>query len=121
MRIAIKRSKLFVVLFLFSSLLTSCITTTQTSNNYDLPVLSQDELIRPYRKLGRIKVIRETFSSNYSLTPDIKAWGLAAVRQEADKMGADAIMLMEITGRTTSYGIFPSTEYIATGYAIKFE
>ena len=121
MHIAKNRTKLFVILFLCSSILTSCITAIQTSNNYDLPVLTQDELIRPYRKLGRIIVTRETFSSDYSLTPDIRAWGLAAVRQEADKMGADAIMLMEITGRTTSYGFFPSTEYIATGYAIKFE
>jgi hypothetical protein len=86
-----------------------------------IPVLTQDELIRPYTKLGRIQVTRESYAVDYSLTPDIKAWGLAAIRQEAEKMGADAIMLPEITGQSTMYGIIPSTEYRATGYAIKFK
>lgn len=118
-------SILLAVLLLSTALLTSCVTTKQTSHNGDIPILSQDELIRPYTKLGRITVTRESFVPlyvpDYTLPPDIKAWGFAAVRQEADKMGADAIMLMEVTGRTTSFGMIPSTEYIATGFAIKFK
>lgn len=117
-------SILFVVLMLCSTMFTSCSTTKQTSNNDDLPILSQDELIRPYTILGRIQVTRESFVPkyvpDYTLSPDIKAWGLAAVRHEAEKMGADAIMLLEVTGRTNSFGIIPSTEYLATGFAIKF-
>jgi len=114
-------SELFIFLFLISSLLNSCSMTNQTSHNDGLPILSQDELIRPYTKLGRIKVSRETYGSDNALSPDIKAWGLAVVRQEAEKMGADAIMLPEVTGHSTTYGLFPSTEYIATGFAIKFK
>lgn len=85
------------------------------------PLLSQDELIRPYIKLGRIQVTRETYGSDYSMTPDIKEWGSNAVRLEAGKMGADAVMLLEVDGRTTIYGVLPSTEYRATGTAIKFK
>jgi len=112
---------LFVFLLLCTTLLSSCITTGVSGNNDGLPILSQDELIRPYTKLGRIQVTRETYGSDYSMPPDIKTWGLAVLRQEAEKMGADAIMLPEVTGRTTTYGIIPSTEYRATGFAIKFK
>jgi hypothetical protein len=112
---------LFIILLALSALLNGCSTTRQSSHNDGLPILSQDELIRPYIKLGRIQVTREVFGTDYSMSPDIKAWGLAAVRQEAEKMGADAIMLPEVTGRSTTYGIIPSTEYHATGFAIKFK
>jgi len=85
------------------------------------PLLSQDEVIRPYIKLGRVQVTRETYGSDYTMTPDIKEWGSNAVRMEAGKMGADAVMFLEITGGTTVYGILPSTEYRASGVAIKFK
>jgi len=85
------------------------------------PLLSQDEVIRPYIKLGRVQVTRETYGSDYTMTPDIKEWGSNAVRMEAGKMGADAVMFLEITGGTTVYGILPSTEYRASGIAIKFK
>ena len=116
-------NKLILLAFflIFSTLASSCSTTRQGSSGDPLPILAQDELIRPYTKLGRIQVTRETFTTDYSLTPDIKEWGISAIRQEAQKMGADAIILPEVTGRTTRYGIIPSTEYRATGYAIKFK
>ena len=86
-----------------------------------MPILSQDELIRPYIKLGRIQVTREVYGTDYAVSPDITAWGLSAVRQEAAKLGADAVMLPEVTGRTITSGILPLTEYRATGFAIKFK
>lgn len=85
------------------------------------PLLSQDELIRQYVKLGRIQVTRETYGSDYSMTPDIREWGVNAVRREAEKMGADAVTLFEVNGHTTVYGVLPSTEYRATGIAIRFK
>ena len=114
-------SILFILLIILFTILNGCSTTKPISNNDVLPILTQEELIRPYLKLGKIQVTRETYGSDYSLSPDITAWGLAAIRQEAEKMGADAITLPEITGRTTTYGIIPSTEYIASGFAIKFK
>lgn len=112
---------LFIFLLTFSLYLNGCSTLHQSRSNEGLPVLSQNELIRPYTKMGRIQVTREVFGSDYSLTPDIKAWGIAAIRQEAEKLGADAVILPEVTGRTTSYLFIPSTEYHATGFAIKFK
>jgi hypothetical protein len=86
------------------------------------PILTQDELLRPYTKLGRIQVIREVYGLlDYKLTPDIREWGYAAIRAEADKMGADAVILPEVTGTTTTVIFVPSTEYRATGIAIKFK
>ena len=114
-------SILFAISLFFSLLLGSCSTTWQASRSEGIPILTQDELIRPYTKLGRIQVTREVFFADYAVTPDITAWGLAAIQQEAEKMGADAIMLPEVTGRKTTYNIFPSTEYRATGFAIKFK
>ncbi len=85
------------------------------------PVLAEDEVIRPYVKLGRIQITREAYGSDYTMSPDIRNWGIMAVRQEAAKMGADAVITPEVTGRTITYAILPSTEYRATGVAIKFK
>lgn len=116
----VNNPSILLIILLLSTLLCSCITINHTPHNDELPILSQDELIRPYTKLGRIQVTRETYWSEYPLSPDIKAWGLAALRQEAEKMGADAVILPEVTEHTTTYGIIPSTELRATGFAIKF-
>jgi hypothetical protein len=112
---------LCIVSVVYTAMLCSCSIFRQNTTGDNVPILAQDELIRPYIKLGRIQVTREVYGSDYSLSADIKAWGLAAVRQEAEKMGADAIILPEVTGHTTTYGIIPSTEYRATGFAIKFK
>ncbi|MDD2367516.1 MAG: hypothetical protein PHN84_15295 [Desulfuromonadaceae bacterium] len=75
----------------------------------------------PYTKIGRIQITREVYGADYAITPDITEWGHNAIRNEADKMGADAVISAEVTGRTTSYNLFPSTEYRATGIAVKFK
>lgn len=86
------------------------------------PILGQDEILRTYVKLGRIQVSREVYGIvDYQLTPDIREWGLSAVREEAAKIGADAVILPEVTGHTTTYLVMPTTEYRATGVAIKFK
>ena len=110
-----------VLAILFTACISGCAIFNPHAGGDLPPLLSQDELIRPYVKLGRIQVTRETYGSDYSLTPDIRAWGVAAVRHEAEKMGADAVMLLEVDGRTTVYGVIPSTEYRASGIAIKFK
>jgi len=118
---SIKPLILLMVILMMSIVSTGCSITRHSSRADELPILSQDELIRPYIKLGRIQVIREVYGTDYSISADITAWGLSVVRQEAVKLGADAVMLPEVTGRTTTSGIFPLTEYIATGFAIKFK
>ncbi|MFZ4857676.1 MAG: hypothetical protein ACOYL3_14885 [Desulfuromonadaceae bacterium] len=118
---SIKPPILLIVLLLFGAVSTGCSIARHGSRSDELPILSQDELIRPYIKLGRIQVTREVYGTDYSVSADIAAWGLSAVRQEAVKLGADAVMLPEVTGHTTTSGIFPLTEYRATGFAIKFK
>ena len=101
-------------------LITACSTLPPTR---DLPpILAQDELIRSHVKLGRIQASRSVYGvADYQLTPDIRQWGLTAIREEAAKMGADAVILPEVTGHTTTYLVMPTTEYRATGIAIKFK
>jgi hypothetical protein len=53
-----------------------------------------------------IQVTREVFGSDYPLSLDIKASELAALRQEAEKLRVDAIMLPEVTGHTTPPVLF---------------
>ncbi|MDD2852876.1 MAG: hypothetical protein PHY09_13380 [Desulfuromonadaceae bacterium] len=113
-----------LILFIFSScllLVGSCSTTRHSTPDDGLPILTKDELIRPYVKLGRIQVTREVFVTDYTVSSDITAWGFAAVRNEAQKMGADAVILLEVTGHSITTGVIPSTEYRATGFAIKFK
>ncbi|MFA7059281.1 MAG: hypothetical protein WC156_00505 [Pedobacter sp.] len=86
------------------------------------PILAQDELFRPYAKLGRIRITREVYGIfDSKIFPDIREWGYSAIRAEAEKMRADAVILPEVTGATTTYLFLPSTEYRATGVAIKFK
>ncbi len=115
-----KLSILFIFFVLFSTLLSAC-TALKPISFADLPpILSDIELTRPYIVLGRIQATRESFKSEYSLSSDITAWGLAALRKEAAQMGADAVIQPDVTVRTISSILFPSTEFQATGIAIKF-
>ena len=88
------------------------------------PVLSQDELLRPYVTLGRISIVREVYFSDYTLEPNLYEWGIQALRAEADKMDADAVILPEINSRAITivlFPAFPASEYRARGVAIKFK
>lgn len=76
------------------------------------PILSQDELIRTYVKLGQVQATREVYGIfDYQLSPDIREWGFNAIREEAAKMDADAVILPEVTGHTVIYLVLPTTEY----------
>ena len=85
------------------------------------PILTQEEVTRPYIKLGRIQITREVYKFEGSITHDIQEWGFASLRREAAKMGADAVIFPEITGGHTMAVVLPSTEYRATGVAIRFK
>lgn len=85
------------------------------------PILNQDEVMRPYVKLGRIQITREVFTTDALVSTDVYDWGTAALRREAARMGADAIIFPEVNGNHTTSGVVPSTEFRATGMAIKFK
>ena len=85
------------------------------------PILAQDELMRPYVKLGRIQITREVFTTDALVSTDVYDWGTAALRREAAKMGADAVIFPEVNGNHITSGVIPTTEFRATGMAIKFK
>ena len=117
------KTKLFLPIALFLLCYGCSTTKTNTPPPRDPPpILTQDEIIRPYVQLGRIKISREVYGIlDYRLSPDILEWGLDSLRAEADKMGADAVILPEVIGNTFTFVVIPSTEYRATGVAIKFK
>ncbi len=82
------------------------------------PILAPDEIIRPYITMGRIQITIDRYGPQIE---NVSQWGANALREEASKMGADAVMLPEINSRPTSYLIVPSAEYTARGVAIKFK
>lgn len=106
-------------------LLPGCSAVPISKTGGDLPpVLKQDELLRPYVTLGRIQIIREVYFTDYGLEPNLQDWGLQALRSEAAKMDADALILPEITSRAITivlFPAFPASEYRASGVAIKFK
>ncbi|MDK9718466.1 MAG: hypothetical protein OEL57_11260 [Trichlorobacter sp.] len=115
-------------LVLLLALLVGCsaIPATKPYNKDLPPVLAQDELLRPYEKLGRIQISREVYFTDYDLKldPKLQEWGITSLREEAQKMGADALIFPEVTSRQITivmFPAFPATEYRAAGVAIKFK
>ena len=56
-------------------------------------------------------------------SPNLHEWATQALREQAGKLNADAVILPEITSRQldiVSFPAFPATEYRAAGIAIKF-
>ena len=77
--------------------------------------------MRPDVSLGRIQITREVFDTDALGKTDVYDWGTAALRREAAKMGADAVIFPEVSGAKTTTGLLPSTEFRAAGVAIKFK
>lgn len=103
----------------FVALLSGCATTNSGGRELP-PLLAQDELLRPYVKLAVVEVSREQFGDVYELKTEDYNWACQALREEAAKIGADAVILPEIKVEATSYIIFPSSNVNGRGTAIKF-
>lgn len=84
------------------------------------PVLAQDELLRPYQKVGTIEVHRVRYGAREDLTPADYNWANDALRAEAAKIGADAVILPEVKVEMETFIFFPRSEMTARGTAIKF-
>ena len=92
------------------------------SNNLP-PVMTMDELKQPYSKIGRIQVARKVYFTDYVIPPQLHEWAIQALREEAGKLNADAVILPEVTSRQIDivvFPAFPATEYWAAGVAIRF-
>jgi hypothetical protein len=84
------------------------------------PILTQEQLDRPYVKVGVVHVSRERYGSVEDLSPADYDWANQALREEAQRIGADAIIFPELRADTASYLLFPASEISATATAIKF-
>ena len=87
------------------------------------PVMSMEELNQPYTKIGRIQVTRKVYFSDYAAPPQLHEWATQALREEAGKLNADAVILPEVTSKQLDivvFPAFPATEYRATAVAIRF-
>lgn len=94
-------------------------TTTRDPNTLP-PILSQDEIFRPYTKLGTVEVSRERLGHIDDLTNEADEWAFDALGAEAAKLGADAIILPEVRAEKGTYFLIPSTSIKAKGIAIRF-
>ena len=84
------------------------------------PVLTQDEVVRPYQKVAVLEVTRERYGSSEDINPGDYEWAYQALREQAAKLNADAVILPEIKVEIRSYILFPSSDIKAKGVAIKF-
>lgn len=108
-----------LVLFLICAVSVACGCATAKVNVEHLPpVLAQDEILRPYEKVGSIQVSKERYGEE--LTAEDYTWAYYSLRQEAGRIGADAVILPEVRLVTQTHTIFPTTEVTGKGVAIKF-
>lgn len=86
------------------------------------PLLTQDELIRPHQNVGTIQITRKIFRTIETMSDADYQWGLLALREEARKIHADAVIFPEVTTSTDRLFLFiiPCTEFVARGTAITF-
>jgi len=104
-------------------LTTACATLTPATSptpNSLPPILAQDEIIRPYTKIGTVEVSRQRLGHVDDLKNETDEWVQDALGAEGAKLGADAIILPEVRAEKGTYLIFPSTSIKAKGIAIRF-
>jgi hypothetical protein len=118
------RTVLFLVAVLFTLCGCAAVPVLNNTSTANLPpVMALEELRQPYHKVGRILVTRKVYAADYAVAPTLQEWGLDALRLEAYKMDADAVILPEISSKESNifiFPVFPATEYRAAGVAIKF-
>ena len=114
------RRALSVLLLVCSVSLTSGCATVAVHTEGFPPILAPDELLRPYDRVGAIEVNRDRYGSSYDLTPADYSWAYQALREEAARIGADAVIYPEVTVEMETYIFFPSSHMSAKGIAIKF-
>jgi len=113
--------RVFLALLLVCALFFSCgcVTTPPVAGQLP-PLLAQDELLRPYRTVAVIEVRRDRYGSPSDLAPADYDWAYLALRREAARIGADAVIIPEVRVELQRYLFFPTSHMKAKGVAIKF-
>ena len=84
------------------------------------PILGPEQVTRPYDRLDVVQAVRERFYDVTELTADDYAWARRALQEEALKLGADAVIGVDVRLQVHTYQYFPSSELLAIGTAIKY-
>lgn len=112
-------NRLAVASLLMLLLLTAC-ASLQNTQASPPPVLAQDEVFRPYVKVGTVEVFGKRFAHPDDIKDEIGEWAHDALSTEAAKVGADAVIFPEIHTEKSSFLFIPVTTINARGIAIKF-
>lgn len=117
-----------LIVFLLTMITTACaaVPALRTSPEEPPPVMAMDELLKPYERVAKIEVVREVYFADYKISqdPNLHEWAIDALQTEAAKLGADAIILPEVSSEQVNIAFFPSfptTRYRASAVAIKFK
>lgn len=107
-----------------AALLAACATTPQTADEADReppPILAQDEIFRPYVKIGTVEVNLKRYGRIEELQQEAEEWAHDALSAEASKIGADAVILPEVRIEKDTYILFPVIFVKGKGTAIRFQ
>lgn len=110
--------KAIVVALVAGILLTAC-AGLQQSATQPVVIKAEDLVGRGYERLGQVQVTRERLGADV-LTTDDFGWASGALQEEAQKMGADAILQPELFIKSESLLFIPLTVIRARATAIRF-
>lgn len=117
----VKLTHFLLAFLLISAVYFSCGCAKVTVHTHGLPpILAQDEVLRPYDKVADVEVRRNRYGSPDDLDPGDYSWAYDALRKEGERIGADAVILPEVTVELHRYIFFPTSHIRAKGVAIKF-
>jgi uncharacterized protein YbjQ (UPF0145 family) len=99
--------------------LVGCAGVPTTADPYP-PILSAEEIPRAYVKLAVLDVHNDRFGAVEGLAPADYAWAHQALREEAARIGADAVIQPEVRVEVSSFLFFPRSEIHARAIAVRF-
>lgn len=109
-----------LVLCLLAALLLAGCASTGRYGRALPPIFTQEQLSRPYVTIGQVTVSRERYGAPEDIDPADYEWANQALREEAAKVDADAIIFPEVKVQHNTYIFFPSSEITAQATAIRF-
>lgn len=112
------KMRILLAVLVVSGLLSACVS---FQSSVVLPAVVKGEELagRGYERIGTVQLTRERFGADV-LSVDDYSWAQAALQAEAAKIGADAILVPELSIRENTFMLIPCTEIRARATAIRF-
>ncbi len=108
-----------ILVVLVASIMLSACAGLQQSTTQPVVIKAEDLVGRGYERVGQVQVTRARLGAEV-LTADDFGWANGALQEEAQKMGADAILQPELFIKSESLLFIPLTEIRARATAIRF-